>query len=331
MGGPGITRCDWMVKYLLACDTMKHALRDSLIVGITALEMLVDIHGDSSIPRVPEELFDIDCFPSLSAVNLTGDPRWRGVALEAVSDSRMVRAFQFMVSWLSQLKGSLNIRILSDLPEWLVAASQLFSGEALLGSSWESELSDTDKKLDTNMSPGVEQCADTAELIEVAGASIIDRESYGLDIEELTSEYAILVDRIRSSDSPKTADGEIDMSQVWEMLHCSRPHYIGIEDILFLVGCLSMRTYNESVVEAMCSCLNTTDPTGRRHLNHEVISDEGIIAWNRLGLSGDALDGFLEASECRKASVASIGRPINEPNVGRSLTPCRRSSTEFVR
>ncbi|KAF4742475.1 hypothetical protein FOZ63_015509, partial [Perkinsus olseni] len=260
------------------------ALRDSLIVGITALEMLVGaIEEYPCISEVPEELFDIDCFPSLSAVNLTGDPRWRGVALEAVSDSRMVRAFQFMVSWLSQLKGSLNIRILSDLPEWLVAASQLFSGEALLGSSWESQLSDTDKKLDTNMSPGVEQCADTAELIEVAGASIIDRESYGLDIEELTSEYAILVDRIRSSDSPKTADGEIDMSQVWEMLHCSRPHYIGIEDILFLVGCLSMRTYNESVVEAMCSCLNTTDPTGRRHLNHEVISDEGIIAWNRLG------------------------------------------------
>ncbi|EER07499.1 hypothetical protein Pmar_PMAR020664 [Perkinsus marinus ATCC 50983] len=322
MGEPGITRCDWMVKFLVAYDTMKHvsqasgcsqqvfarpwqtaaaiqALRDSLIVGIAALEMLIDAMEESTcISEVPKGLFDIECFPPLYAVDFTGDPHWNEVDLEKVSDSRMVHAFQFMVSWLSQLKESLNIRILSDLPEWLVAASQIFSGEALLGSSWVSELSDADRKLDTNKSPEVYQCTSTAELIEIAGASIIHREVYALDIEELTSEFAIFIDRIRSMDWPKAANGKIDVPQVWEMLHC-RPHYIGIQNILYLAGCLSMRTYNESVVEAMCSLLNTTDPTGRRHLSHEVISDEGIIAWNRLGMSGDALDGFLEASLAR--------------------------------
>ncbi|KAF4648742.1 hypothetical protein FOL47_002863 [Perkinsus chesapeaki] len=76
-----------------------------------------------------------------------------------------------------------------------------------------------------------------------------------------------------------------------------------------------MKSYNESVVEAMCSTLNSIDPG--RHLKHERMAEESFIAWNRLGLSHESLDKFLSDSirrmpptytGCRRKKTAEAQR-----------------------
>lgn len=116
------------------------------------------------------------------------------------------------------------------------------------------------------------------------------------------------------------------MCALWGIIHSSPDMYTGVEEILFFKANLALRTFNESIVESICSCLNSFDP--RRHLGHGVMAEEGLLIWNRLGLGHESLDGFLRDSlrrmpesykGCRRKLNADAQRRQNKYQVSQVI------------
>ncbi|EER08719.1 hypothetical protein Pmar_PMAR017777 [Perkinsus marinus ATCC 50983] len=209
-GAAQILRADWMVKFLIALDIMNlvaiasggaqtvnfrpwqtaaaiNTLRDKLIIIAEGLKLLSsDIDSVENMTQLNDSSLDICDLPSLKKARLNQAPgggKWEGVQLSEVSIVRVRMAVDFMEAWVRQLMGGVRERILRTFPQWLIAASKLFSGQALFGDC--EGLKDYDVALDDNNFPEVAEAVDDSSLLEPAGGFVISREDYNLDLETL--------------------------------------------------------------------------------------------------------------------------------------------------
>ncbi|KAF4663981.1 hypothetical protein FOL47_005453 [Perkinsus chesapeaki] len=135
------------------------------------------------------------------------------------------------------------------------------------------------------------------------------------DIDGLLLHYLELRHRLREKFLPMPPGNgmpKIDMEAVWAEVHTNAKIYSGCEDCIYIIGCVSMKSHCESVVESQCSLLNKHSP--KRRLGHSGLSKEAFISWNSLGISSSNVDHFLVGSLDRMPKeFTGFRRKMNDP------------------